>query len=98
MYIWEYLVRADCVADFLRAYGPGGAWVQLFRKAKGYVRTELYQDHENPLRFVTIDQWVSQISCAAFRIDFAAEFESLDTQCENYTETERQIGSFSRVG
>jgi len=98
MYIWEYLVRADFVAEFLRAYGPEGEWVQVFRRAKGYVRTELHQDHENPLRFITIDYWDSRASWAAFRIEFAAEFEFLDARCENYTETERQIGSFARVG
>jgi hypothetical protein len=44
MYIWEYLVRSDLVAEF------------------------------------------------------TAEFESLDSRCEDYTDTETKIGTFSGVG
>ena len=46
-YIWEYTVRPERVAEFEQAYGPDGEWVRLFRRAGGYVRTELHRDRAN---------------------------------------------------
>ena len=54
-YIWAFEVRAEHVEAFRRYYGEGGAWMQLFRRARGYVGTQLLQDESEPLRFVTID-------------------------------------------
>ena len=34
--LWEFRVRSDELAAFTRAYGPGGAWAQLFGKSAGY--------------------------------------------------------------
>ena len=48
-YIWEYRVLDDQIETFRRAYGPDGDWVQLFRRAGEYVRTELYQNVDAPL-------------------------------------------------
>ena len=97
MYIWEYIVRSVHVAEFEHAYRPDGTWVELFRRAKGYVRTELHRDLGNPLRYITIDYWTSFEAWEAFRSEFAAEFEQLDAVCEGYTVAEREIGRFVSV-
>jgi heme-degrading monooxygenase HmoA len=94
LYIWEYRVRPDRVAEFERHYAPNGAWVQLFRRANGYRRTELCRDLNDPLRYVTIDYWDSLAAWQAFRSEFAGEFEELDRRCGAFTSLEREIGRF----
>ena len=57
-YIWKYLVPPDSARAFERAYGPKGAWVKLFKKHDGYLRTELHKDavSERNEQFVIDDQ------------------------------------------
>jgi len=95
MYCWEYRVRPEAVAEFERVYGADGDWVALFRRAAGYLGTELYRDLEAPGRYLTIDLWESEDACRAFRTRFAAEFEALDRRCEALTLEEREIGRFA---
>jgi heme-degrading monooxygenase HmoA len=94
MYAWEYDVAPEHEPAFLRAYGPDGDWVQLFRRAPGYLRTELFRDIARPGRFVTLDYWETPEAFAAFRARFAKEFEALDVRCEALTVREAEIGRF----
>lgn len=93
--IWEYTVRPEDTAAFIAAYGPAGAWAQLFRKAPGYRGTELYRDRSVPGRFVTVDFWLSPAAYEAFRQAFAAEYQALDAACEAVTSEERPLGTFA---
>jgi len=93
-YIWEYRVKEDHIEVFRRIYAPDGEWVQMFLRAEGYMRTELYQDVDNPTRFVTTDFWTSRKARDAFRETFRAEFEELDERCEALTIEERCLGDF----
>lgn len=98
MYAWEYEVAPEHQAAFLEAYGPEGTWVQLFRGAPGYVRTELFRDRARANRFVTLDYWESESAWRAFRERFAAEFEALDARCARITQHEAELGRFESVG
>ena len=91
-YIWEFQVRADRVADFLKHYDSAGSWVALFRRADGYIGTHLLRDHNDPLRFVTVDDWESPEHYRAFREQFAAEYAALDQVCEALTVQETARG------
>lgn len=95
--MWEYAVVNRHVDAFMRAYGPRGEWVQLLRRAPGYLATELHRDRTDPLRFVTIDSWESESAWRRFRAGSAAEYEALDRRCAELTTHEREIGCFSRV-
>jgi heme-degrading monooxygenase HmoA len=97
VYVWEYLVSADHVRAFERTYGPAGDWVELFRRAPGYLKTELHRDRAQPRRFITIDYWESKEAWEAFRGSSAAEFEALDARCEAWTIRETEIGRFEPV-
>lgn len=97
VYIWEFIVAAEHVGAFERAYGPSGDWVQLFRRGAGYLRTELHRDRAQPQRFVTIDYWESREAWEAFRTRFAEEFETLDAKCLTWTTREAEIGRFEPV-
>lgn len=97
VYVWEYSVRPDRVEQFEQAYGPNGTWIELFRRAHGYLRTELHRDRSSHLRYVTIDHWTSLSDWERFRSRFSSDFEDLDARCEAFTNAEREIGRFDPV-
>ena len=96
-YIWEYLVKDNFLSEFITAYGPEGDWVQLFRKAGGYIKTNLHQDTTNPNRFITVDFWKTRNDRDNFRKRFSDEFEKLDQRCEQFTESEKFLGDFDSI-
>ncbi len=85
---WEFLPAPDFVAEFLAAYGPDGSWGDLFRRAEGYLGTELTPIAQKPGWFRALDRWQSPAAYAAFRRDFAAEYRRLDVECEQFTAEE----------
>jgi heme-degrading monooxygenase HmoA len=95
--LWEYVIRPDAEAEFLRHYGPEGTWVQLFRSAPGYLDTRLLRDNGAPHRFVTVDRWTSSEAYRAFRSLFSARYEALDRACAALTLSEKAIGGFEEV-
>ena len=94
-YIWVFDVHPDHVEAFRRYYGESGAWTQLFRRARGYLATQLLQDEKDPLRFVTIDTWNNAEDYEAFRASFASEYAALDRVCEGLTVRETLLGRFT---
>ena len=96
--MWEYIVAPDQVSAFEQVYGPSGDWVRLFRRAQGYLRTELHRNREQPHRYITIDYWEPQAAWEAFRARYAREFEILDAECASFTARETEIGRFRLVG
>jgi heme-degrading monooxygenase HmoA len=97
VYVWEFVVAREHVRDFERAYGADGDWVELFRRASGYVRSELIRDRTRPERYLTVDYWESKALHDAFRVRFAGEFEALDAACAAFTISETEIGKFEMV-
>jgi heme-degrading monooxygenase HmoA len=91
-YIWQYVVGPEFEEDFENAYGPDGPWVELFRCAGGYIRTELYRDRQNPSHYLTIDYWESFEAYQGFRNSMASKFEEIDAQCEKFTLEEKELG------
>jgi heme-degrading monooxygenase HmoA len=96
-YIWAFEVHKEHAEDFRRHYGDDGAWMQLFRRARGYLGTQLLQDEKDPLRFVTIDTWSSVEDYEAFRAAYASEYAALDRLCEGFTVQETLIGHFVSI-
>jgi quinol monooxygenase YgiN len=92
--IWAFKVHAEHLDAFRRHYGEGGAWTQLFRRARGYLGTRLLQDQKDPLRFVTVDTWSNAESYEAFRAEYASEYAALDRLCEGFTVEETLVGHF----
>lgn len=94
MYMWEYEVAPDKLGEFECIDGPTGEWARLFRRAAGYIRTELHRDRAVRSRFVTIDYWESDSAWEAFRTEFAKECEDLDGRCAILTNREMELGRF----
>lgn len=97
IYMWTYEVSPESVDEFLQLYGPRGAWVALFRRASGYLDTQLFADRDRRGRFLTIDRWESSDAFTSFRTDFAAEFERLDGLGQMLTTRESRVGEFDPV-
>jgi heme-degrading monooxygenase HmoA len=95
--VWELRVRPGCEAAFEEAYGPRGAWAQLFARAPGYLGTELLRDAADALRYVTIDRWESADAFVRFRAAFADEYRALDLSCDALTTVEAPLGAYGVV-
>ena len=96
--LWEFRARPRTRAAFLRAYGSRGEWARLFRKAPGYLATQLLPDPEDRLRFFTVDIWKSAAAFRSAKRQWEAEYHALDALCGNFTTRERHIGSFTLRG
>lgn len=92
--VWEFDVPEAARARFEGAYGPDGVWVRFFRRAPGYVRSELLVDPARPGHYVTLDFWESAHAYEAFRNAARADYDAIDQQCEQLTSGERHVGTF----
>ena len=95
--VWEFRVRPGGEACFEAVYGPAGAWAKLFGADPAYGGTRLIRDERDPMRYLTLDFWASQADYELFQEIHAAEYSILDTECENLTERETEIGLFADV-
>jgi len=95
--IWEFRVPSGKKDAFERAYGADGPWARLFRQDEAYLGTELIRDLKAEGTYMTLDFWKSQEAYGAFRAMHAGEYQAIDAECESLTESEREVGRFSRV-
>lgn len=95
IYLWVYRVSPERLDEFNELYGPKGSWAALFRRAPGYLDTQLLRDRNESSRFITIDHWESEADFTNFRDSFAVEFERLDHLGEQLTVEETALGGFS---
>ncbi len=93
--VWQFEIAEEKVAGFEAAYGPEGAWAQLFRTSASYLGTELLRDAYIPGSYLTIDRWASEDAFRAFRKDHDAAYEILDRACDELTSRETRIGAYS---
>lgn len=95
--VWEFRVPQGKEAEFERHYGPEGTWVQLFRKAPEFIRTELLRDPDLRGRYLTVDCWTDAGAYDRFKQTFAAEYKTIDQQMESLTRSETKLGAFETV-
>ena len=93
--VWKFDIAEEQVAAFEAAYGPQGAWAELFRTSPDYLGTELLRDAYIPGSYLTIDRWASEDAFRAFRKDHDSEYESLDRSSDALTSRETRIGAYT---
>ena len=93
--IWKFEIAEDNIAAFEAAYGPEGAWAQLFRASADYLGTELLRDAYVSGSYLTIDRWTSEEAFRAFRKEHDAAYEKLDRQCDALTGRETRVGAYT---
>jgi heme-degrading monooxygenase HmoA len=96
--IWQFRTLPDRAGEFRAAYGPAGPWAALFRRAAGYLGTELLESVTDPNTFLTMDRWDSDESWAAFLRAWGEDYAELDRRCESLTVEELEIGVFREPG
>jgi quinol monooxygenase YgiN len=96
--MWIMQAAPDRIKEFHDAYNPGGLWVQLFRRAEGYISTDLRPDLETENRFLVIDRWHDLATFHSFKKEHQAAYDKLDRQCEALTLKETKIGIFLSQG
>lgn len=90
--IWRYEVKEEARAAFEAAYGPTGAWAQLFARSEGFRGTELLRAGDGS--YLTLDVWRSEADFDAFMAVHKADYEALDRGTEGWTRSEHRIGSY----
>ena len=93
--IWKLMVREERIQQFKAASGCNGDWANLFRRAEGYLGTELLRSADEPNIFLTVDRWPSAACFETFQRQYGAEYKTLDTKFEGYTLAETKLGAFS---
>jgi heme-degrading monooxygenase HmoA len=93
--VWRFDIAEAKMAAFEAAYGPDGAWAQLFRASPNYLGTELLRDAYVPGGYLTIDRWASEEDFRAFRKEHDREYEKLDRECDALTAKETRIGAYT---
>jgi heme-degrading monooxygenase HmoA len=93
--VWQFEIAEDKVATFEAAYGPEGAWANLFRSSPEYQGTELLRDAYIPGSYLTIDRWASEDAFRAFRRENDVSYEKLDRSCDSLTARETRIGAYT---
>ena len=78
--VFRYDVRDAAVRARLRPEGRMGAF---FRRARGYIGTELLRDVEEPDRYIVVDRWETIDAYNAFLGEHQAEYleRSDDSAC-----------------
>jgi len=89
--IWDYDVPDESMAAFRVAYGAQGAWAELFRRAPGFLGTELYRDGNRSDRFLTIDRWRNEQNWRSFQAAFGSAYEALDARLDGLAVAERAL-------
>jgi len=75
----------------------GRPWGSIFHSDESYFGTHLVRSLNGERTYVTLDFWRSQQAYDKFRKRHFAKYTALDQQCEDLTESEREIGKFVRV-
>jgi heme-degrading monooxygenase HmoA len=93
--VWQFEIAEDKIAAFEAAYGPAGAWAQLFSLSPHYGGTELLRDAYISGNYLTVDRWADEEAFRAFRKEHDAAYETLDRACDDLTGSETRIGAYT---
>ena len=94
--LWRFRTVVGQESEFERAYGPSGEWAQLFRRAAGYLGTELLlrRSDAESREYLTLDRWASRAAYEAFRVRRSGAYRQLDRRSEELTEEGTFLGAF----
>ena len=93
--VFRYEVRDP--EEFERVYGPVGEWAEFFRRADGYIGTELLRDLEEPERYLVIDRWEAVDAYNAFLAEFQEEYLRRADETRFHYVQELRFGTFENV-
>ena len=89
--LWEFEVKPGSETSFENAYGPAGAWSQLFQRDPRYRGTKLLRDVARPLHFYTIDCWDFESAYRQFLARYDVAYGKLDRTMKSLTVREHHL-------
>ncbi|HYC71700.1 MAG TPA: antibiotic biosynthesis monooxygenase [Opitutaceae bacterium] len=92
--IWRYQVAPGREQDFRAAYGPAGDWARLFRRADGYLGTELIQAAPDSRLYLTIDRWRAAADWDRFLAAHREPYQALDRRLAPLCAQDVEVASF----
>lgn len=95
--LWSFSPQPGLEREFEAAYGPKGAWADLFRQSPDFLGTELLRDPKAPERYLTLDRWASREAFETFYAGHGRDYEVLDKACELLTLREERLGAFETL-
>ena len=92
--VWEFVVKEEARGQFELAYGPGGAWSELFARCPGFRGTTLLRDTRDPRRYLAVDLWDTEAHREQALVECQAEYADLETAFAGWTESRTEVGVF----
>jgi hypothetical protein len=92
--VWECVVKEASRGQLGLAFGPGGAWSNLFAGRVGFHGTTVLRDTENPLRHLIIDIWDSLAQWEQTLSRSSEEYSRLEATFAGWTESRQKLGVF----
>jgi hypothetical protein len=91
----EFIVKEDARGHFELAYGPGGAWSNLFGRSSGFRGTTVLCDTENPRRYLIIDLWDTVEQRDQALKERKSDYSDVQDTFNEWTESKADLGIFS---
>ena len=92
--VCEFVVKEEVRGQFDLAYGPGGAWSNMFAQCPGFRGTTLLRDTKNPRRYLMIDLWDTLAQREQILAERKDEYSNLDAIFTDWTESRTEVGIF----
>jgi heme-degrading monooxygenase HmoA len=90
----EFVVKEEARGQFELAYGPGGAWSQLFARSPGFRGTTLLRDTRDPRRYLAIDLWDVEAEREQALVEHKTEYARLEAAFDEWAESRTEVGVF----
>ena len=92
--VCAFVLREECRGQFELAYGPGGAWGELFAQSPGFRGITLLRDTENPRRYLTIEVWDTVEEREQVLDERRDEYAALAAALADWTESRSELGTY----
>ena len=95
--VQEFVVKEEARGQFELAYGPGGAWSNLFDRCPGFRGTTLLRDTEDPRRYLAIELWDTAAQREQTLAERKDEYAILEASFADWAESQTEVGTFRVV-
>ncbi|MCX7669186.1 MAG: antibiotic biosynthesis monooxygenase [Anaerolineae bacterium] len=93
----EFVVHEEARHRFELAFGPGGAWSQLFGRAAGFRGITLLRDVNERRRYLMIEVWDSEAHRRRALAEQGAEHARLEADLAAMVTSRIELGAFTML-
>jgi len=92
--VQEFVVKVEARGFFELAFGPGGAWSNLFDRCPGFHGTALLRDTADPRRYLVIELWETPAHREEAMAEWQDEYAALQASFAEWTASQTELGVF----